>query len=273
MAEHDSRFEVAFGMASDVGHVRAHNEDNAYASPPVFLVADGMGGHARGDVAAAQIVEEFRASNSAQWFDSPSLHQVVERAAHQVAALQDGSAAPGSTLTGLGMTLVDGSPYCLVFNIGDSRTYLFEEDELEQLTVDHSRVQELVSAGQLTVEQARRHPQRNVITRALGAGMPDVPEVDQWLVPASSGQRFLCCSDGLHGEVEDAEIARVLRGAADPQSAAQRLVDSALEAGGRDNVTVIVVDVVSAAGAIGDEYTDADADAQTLPNAVLEAGS
>lgn len=265
MADTTAPFEVAYGVATDVGRVRKHNEDGWYANPPVFLVADGMGGHTRGDAAAAAIVQQFRLVEVNAWLTPQTLHATVEHAADDVAALSDDRGAPGSTLTGVGMTLVDGVPYWLVFNVGDSRTYLFQDDELEQITVDHSRVQELVAAGEITPDQARRHPHRNVITRALGAGLVDVPVVDQWLVPAVAGQRLLCCSDGLHGEVSDASIADAMRSKKAAQEVADSLVAAAVAAGGRDNVTVLIVDVIRAGRETEDDA--ADPDGRTLPNA------
>jgi protein phosphatase len=130
----------------------------------------------------------------------------------------------------------------MVFNVGDSRVYRLAAERVEQLTVDHSEVQELVLAGVLTPEQARSHPRRNVVTRALGGG-PDLA-ADHWLLPATRGDRFLMCSDGLFGELADAVIAPLLA-FPDPQRAAEALVAAANDAGGHDNVTALVVDVES----------------------------
>jgi len=145
----------------------------------------------------------------------------------------------------------------MVFNIGDSRVYRLSGDRLEQLTVDHSEVQELVLAGVITREQARTHPRRNVVTRALGSDAGLLP--DHWLLPAIGGDRYLICSDGLFSELPD-EVIRPLLAAGTPQRAAEALVAAANDAGGRDNVTAVVVDIDS---------DDDEADETTLPREFL----
>jgi protein phosphatase len=146
----------------------------------------------------------------------------------------------GTTATGLAAVEAAGGDHLMVFNVGDSRVYRLSRDRFEQLTVDHSEVQELVLAGVITREQARTHPRRNVVTRALGSDAG--PRTDHWLLPAISGDRYLICSDGLFSELPDEAILPLLA-AGDPQYAAQALVAAAVEAGGRDNVTVLVVDI------------------------------
>ncbi|MFI9006799.1 PP2C family protein-serine/threonine phosphatase [Actinosynnema sp. NPDC053489] len=146
----------------------------------------------------------------------------------------------GTTVTGLALVALAGSPHWVVFNIGDSRVYRFAAGALTLLTEDHSETAELVASGVLTPEEARTSPLRHVITRTLGSAWP--PEPDQWVFPAVGGTRFLLCSDGLTGELEDGEIAEVLRDAPDAQRAADELVRTAVAAGGRDNVTAVVVD-------------------------------
>jgi len=147
----------------------------------------------------------------------------------------------GTTVTGLaGLEAAGGGDQLMVFNIGDSRVYRLAGKHLEQLTVDHSEVQEMVLAGVITREQARTHPRRNVVTRALGSDSGLHP--DHWLRPAVSGDRYLICSDGLFGELTDDAI-RPLLAAGDPPRAAQALVAAADEAGGRDNITAVVVDI------------------------------
>jgi len=168
----------------------------------------------------------------------------------------------------------DGLPYWLVVNLGDSRTYRLAGTTFEQLSVDHSEVQELVESGELSVEQARQHPRRNIITRALGAGMRQEP--DFWLVPIEEGDRILVCSDGLTGEILDSRIAGILLDQPDPADAAHALVEAALSAGGRDNISVIVVDAWEVAGAEPDDVTGealADkAENDTIPRHLLEDG-
>ncbi|WP_433862295.1 PP2C family protein-serine/threonine phosphatase [Streptomyces sp. L7] len=149
----------------------------------------------------------------------------------------------GTTVTGIALTLSDGSPYWLVFNIGDSRVYSFRDGTLEQLTVDHSIVQELLDAGAITPAEAEVHPHSNVITRAVGFNEDPVP--DYFLFPIVAGSRLLVCSDGLTKELTEHGIRYYLGEGASPLDAAQQLMDAALGNGGRDNVTVVVVDVLA----------------------------
>ena len=236
---------VRAGSATDPGNVRDHNEDAFVASSPVFAVADGMGGHANGAEASALVARELAGLSSRSWLLAEDIHAAVERAAALVNALADNAAAaPGSTLSGVALAEQDGMPCWLVFNVGDSRTYRLQNGRLEQVTVDHTRVQELVDAGRLSVDQAQTHHQRNVITRAIGAGTVGVPQLDLSLLVAGREDRLLICSDGLTGELTEQLIAALLLDIRDPQSAAEALVREAVTAGGRDNVTVVVIDVL-----------------------------
>lgn len=227
---------------------RSMNEDSVFASFPVFLVADGMGGQASGDVASALAVESFRTLKGRALATVEGVEQSVERAFRAVRheAAWHG-AAGGTTLAGAVAVDVGGTAHWYVLNVGDSRTYLLDDGELQQVSVDHSVVQELVDAGAVDREAARTHPQRHVITRAIGAGEEHAP--DSWLLPAEPGQRLLVCSDGLSSELDDREIAGLLRATPSPSDAAASLVARALHAGGRDNVTVVVVDVDEVEGA------------------------
>jgi serine/threonine protein phosphatase PrpC len=148
----------------------------------------------------------------------------------------------GTTLSGIAVTGIAGVPHWAVFNVGDSRVYRYSESTLRQLTVDHSAVQELVDAGDLSDEDARYHPLRHVVTRSLGSA--PAPEPDIALYEAVPGERFLVCSDGLTNELDDPELSRILGEVRDPQAAADELVRLAVLAGGHDNVSVIVVDVL-----------------------------
>lgn len=223
------------------GMRRTVNEDSVFASFPVFLVADGMGGHASGDVASALAIEAFRSLKGRTLADVASVERAIERAFDDVTARSGEERSGGTTLSGAVLVDVDGVAHWLVVNVGDSRTYVLEGGSLEQVTIDHSVVQELVETGALGRAEARRHPQRHVITRALGAG--ERAPADAWLRPAERGQRLLVCSDGLSGEVDDAEIAEVLTTVESPAAAAAILLRRALDAGAPDNVSVIVVDV------------------------------
>ena len=223
------------------GMRRTVNEDSVFASFPVFVVADGMGGHAAGDVASALAVEAFRGLKGRALADVECVEASLEHAFEEVRARAADQEIGGTTLSGSVLVDVAGAAHWLVLNIGDSRTYLFERGALEQVTVDHSVVQELVETGALRRADARRHPHRNVITRALGAG--ERQPADAWLRPAERGQRLLVCSDGLTGEVDDAEIAAILGDVASPAAAAALLLRRALDAGAPDNVSIVVVDV------------------------------
>jgi PPM family protein phosphatase len=230
------------GVDTSVGRVRRVNEDSYLAVPPIYAVADGMGGHGSGDVASRLAVEVLALAVMLRpLFTEAVEHALVE--ANRVIIEHDGPNRMGTTITGLAGLETIGGDRLMVFNVGDSRVYRLAGDRIEQLTVDHSEVQELVLAGVLTREQARTHPRRNVVTRALGGG-PDLV-IDHWLLPAAGGDRFLICSDGLFGELLDEVIAPLLA-APNPQQAAEALVAAANDSGGRDNVTALVVDIVSA---------------------------
>jgi len=234
--------DIAFAVssASDRGHVREINEDSFVAVPPVFLVADGMGGHAFGDRASqaiARTLEDRLVRDSLPSVDS--VLAAVRDADGVVQQIGDDEMA-GSTLAGVALIGDAGGPAWMAFNIGDSRVYRFDA-ELRQLSVDHSAVQELVDDGVITAREASTHPERNIVTRAIGVGDLVVPDV--WLLPFGGDEYFLICSDGLTKEVDDASIAEILARPDDASSPADRLVTSALAAGGIDNVTAVVVRV------------------------------
>ncbi|HEY0641768.1 MAG TPA: protein phosphatase 2C domain-containing protein [Pseudonocardiaceae bacterium] len=232
------------GAASDRGVVRQANEDSYLVAEAVFAVADGMGGHAAGDVASELAVAALAEVTADRELTEEVLRKAVS-AANDAIRL-DGRKHPiragmGTTLTGLALVSVAGSPHWLVFNVGDSRVYRWWDGELTRLTVDHSEVEALVGSGELTLDEASRHPLSNVVTRALGTHLSVEPDV--WVFPPTPGERFLLCSDGLTLELTHERIAAVLGAEDDPQRAADTLVAEAVEAGGRDNVTVVVVDV------------------------------
>jgi PPM family protein phosphatase len=246
----------SYGAATSVGRVRKVNEDSYLAVPPLFAVADGMGGHGAGNVASRIAIEEMAACAALRPLFVEAVLTALEHANRHIIE-RDEANRMGTTATGLAALETAGSDHLMVFNIGDSRVYRLAGHRLEQLTVDHSEVQELVLAGVLTREQARTHPRRNVITRALGTDAGLNP--DHWLLPAVAGDRYLICSDGLFGELPDEVIAALLP-AGDPQTVAEALVTAANDAGGRDNVTAVVVDVDS---------DDDPADETTLPREAL----
>ncbi len=233
----DGLVEVSVGSATHCGHHRRVNEDSLLVLPHVYVVADGMGGHAAGDKASAILVEEMRRLAEGA-VEAGDVSEVLEQANVRVRTLADGGA--GTTVTAAIGVVDDGAPYWLVANLGDSRTYRLSEGRLEQVSVDHSVVQELLDRGVLDAAGAKRHPQRHVITRAVGS--PDTLRPDYWLLPAFDGHRLVLCSDGLTGEVDDDLIETALLQHADPQQAADALVALALDNGGHDNVTVVVID-------------------------------
>lgn len=239
--------EVRYAAATDVGLVREVNEDAHLAAPPVFLVADGMGGHAGGDVASAIVVEEFGALAGTAYDADTAVRAIAgaleacQRRIEEHAAGGVGRAAPGTTVAGV-LLVEHGDPAWLAFNLGDSRVYLVRGGELSQVSRDHSLVQDLVESGEITEEEVADHPERHVITRALG-GNGDT-DADLFWLGLDEVDRLLLCTDGVNGLVDDATIRRVLAEHADPGAAARALVAAALGAGGEDNATAVVVDVV-----------------------------
>jgi len=237
-----------WGAATDAGLIRRDNEDALLAQMPVFLVADGMGGHAAGEVAAALAVGQFATLAAGE---SDLGVETVARSIDEANRLVYETAASRSELRGMGTTVVGlalvtdrDQEVWLVFNVGDSRLYRLHDGELSQVTTDHSEVQELMERGAISSDSMRHHPDRNVITRALGVATAVEP--DFWLLPPVPGERFLLATDGLTGEIGDDDIRRTLSDEVEPAVAATRLVELALQAGGHDNVTVVVVDVVAA---------------------------
>jgi len=241
----DDTLVLSWGSSSHVGRRRKVNEDGYLAGGGVFLVADGMGGHDAGEVASAVALETLSELQDQHSVDADRVAELVQLAQSRVRAIDTGPTGrgAGTTLTGALVSEQDDVPYWLFVNVGDSRTYLMSGGVLDQVSVDHSEVQELVDAGMLTAQEARRHPRRNVVTRALGADSSPAP--DFRYVPVAAGDRLLVCSDGLTVELTDERIARVLLEHPDPQRAAGRLVEEAVAAGGRDNITVVVVDVTN----------------------------
>lgn len=244
---------IDYGSYSDVGAVRAENQDRALVAPPVFVVADGMGGH-RGGAEAAQTVVDELALLAGTAVTTAQVQDRLQAANDAIAAsAPEAFAPPGTTLTGALLTAVDGAPYWMVINVGDSRTYLWRGAALEQITVDHSEVQELVDAGRITAAEAETHPQRNVITRAVGIG-PTV-QADLWMIPVRPGDRLLACSDGVTKELSGATIAGLLGAPVDSARAAHDLVAAAVAAGGSDNATAVVVTVLDDPAASLDDDT------------------
>jgi protein phosphatase len=248
---------LAWGVATDTGRKRAHNEDSLVAAGTVFAVADGMGGHAAGDVASDAVVTRLAAIAESGFVEPEAVVEALREATVDIShAIDERELGVGTTVTGAALTLHDGHPYWAVFNVGDSRLYLFEHNVITQVTVDHSVVQELVTAGLISAHDAEHHPDSNVVTRAVGFNTEPLP--DFWLLPVARGSRLLLCSDGLTREVTELRLRLHLAAGLDAQETALALVDAALAAGGRDNVTAIVVDVLGSEGGTGDAIEDED---------------
>ncbi|OKL48286.1 hypothetical protein BSR28_00830 [Boudabousia liubingyangii] len=245
----------AVGVVTDPGRRRPHNEDAYLAQAPWFLVADGMGGHQSGALASSAVVRAFTEVKRRVPVSERTLRKCLNAAARYTDQLSTQTFdAPGSTVSGLvfGSSATSETKtvdQLLVFNEGDSRTYRFVGGQLEQITTDHSQVQELVDAGLMTPQEARVSTSRNVITRALGAMSGPYAHADIFTIPVRVGDRFLICSDGLSDELEDQQIRALLLEHEDPQEAAHRLTKAALNAGGKDNITVLVLDLLAGAGA------------------------
>ena len=224
---------------TDVGRQRNANEDDLFAAadPGLFAVADGMGGARAGEVAAKAAVEQLAGLEEKHEVGERELATVVEEAnrrIHELSRSDEALAGMGTTMTAVSV----GDGEVAIAHVGDSRAYRLRDDELERLTHDHSLVDEMVRAGRLTPEEAEVHPQRSIITRALGPE-PQV-EVERMTYPARSGDVYLICSDGLTTMVPEDAIADILRGRSSLQQAAEDLVRVANEAGGKDNVTVVL---------------------------------
>ncbi len=241
----DEHVTLAWAAVTDVGRRRQANEDSLIVRPPVFAVADGMGGHSAGDRASAAAVDRLNELADREDVDRGVVGDALTRAAQDIDDLAEHLAlGAGTTVTGAVLDVAADDPAFVVFNVGDSRVYSFEGNDLAQVTHDHSVVQELVDAGIIAADDAEGHPESNVVTRALG--FREVPRPDYWRVPIRPGLRLLLCSDGLTKELTADRLRLHLAARLSAIETAGALVDAALAAGGRDNVTVIVIDVLEA---------------------------
>ena len=237
--QHAKGAAIAFGSRTDVGLVREHNEDSLTVTPPLFAVADGMGGHAAGEVASEIAIQTLQA-HAPQTADGDDLARAVVEANRAIIRGANeglGRRGMGTTMTA---AILEGSRL-VIAQVGDSRAYLLHQGQLQLITRDHSLMTELIESGQITPEQAKTHPQRSVITRALGSDPKTLPDIYE--ISVEEGDRLLLCSDGLSGMVDDSLLESTLIRISNPQKCADALVDEALAAGGHDNVTAIVVDV------------------------------
>jgi serine/threonine protein phosphatase PrpC len=235
---------IEVGSATDIGRVRERNEDSILVDPPLYVVADGMGGHRGGQVAsrvALETMEELSTEGRG------SLAEQVRRANRTVwdRSVED------EQLSGMGTTLtaarIEGAS-ALIAHVGDSRAYMLRDGELRQLTTDHTLVARMVRSGEITEAEADVHPHKNVLTRALGTD--EEVEVDEDSITLADGDRLLLCSDGLTGMVTEDQIQAILENSEQPQQAADRLVKAANRAGGIDNISVVVIDAIGEEGEI-----------------------
>lgn len=236
-----SRNRQGWVALTDVGRVRTHNEDAVLASPPLFVVADGLGGHEAGEVASSIAVETLR-DHAPRRADASALARAVRAANQEVLR----AAREGIGRTGMGTTMTAAiieETRVVLAQVGDSRAYLLRDSTLTRLTQDHSMVADMIRGGQLTEAEARVHPHRSVITRALGTD-PDMTS-DTFEVDGEPGDRLLLCSDGLTGMLTDDRIAQILGGYRDPSTAGHALIDAANESGGQDNISVVIVDLAN----------------------------
>jgi PPM family protein phosphatase len=245
---------VEYAGRTDVGRQRSANEDDLVLAPPFFAVADGMGGAKAGEVASAMATEVFEGERDSDEPPEVQLARMLREAnrrIHDLAVSDESHRGMGTTLTAAKVT---GDEISLA-HVGDSRAYRMRDGELEQLTKDHSLVAELERSGQITAEAAEHHPQRSIITRALGPE-PDV-EVDTYTLTGREGDVFLLCSDGLTSMISDEEIGSILRSAENLDAAADALVRAANQSGGKDNITVVLFRVGEAGrdGVPGEDET------------------
>jgi protein phosphatase len=241
-SEDGSTLELAWAGATHTGRRRDINQDALLTQFPLFVVADGMGGHLGGEIASSRTVERLRGVVEEGSVTPKTIEKGLSRAVKDIGAhpeaTDDGT---GTTLTGVYLDESETPPHWVTLNIGDSRVYLLREGAIAQVTTDHSVVQELVAAGRLSPEEAENHPYGNVITRAVGPSESVTP--DYVRLDIADGDRFVICSDGLTKELTDYGIQHFLTENADPADAVTAMLDAALENGGRDNITVIVLDV------------------------------
>ncbi len=237
-------FQGSSAAVSHTGKVRANNQDSGFAGSNLFVVADGMGGHAGGDVASSLAIGRIAALDHS-FGSTADAEQALRQALTDTAADIIEAVGTRPELAGMGTTvsaLLMVDDYAVIAHIGDSRIYLFRDGDLTQITTDHTFVQRLVDSGRITPEEARYHPRRSVLMRVLG-DMDAHPEIDSFVMPTRAGDRWLLCSDGLSGVVEDAHTAKVLAAGHAPGRTADQLLKLALDAGAPDNVTVVIVDV------------------------------
>lgn len=235
--------ELSWAANTEVGRRREVNQDAVLADYPLFVVADGMGGHLGGEIASASTVDRLRAVVATGPVSTKNIEKALSRAVKDIVAHPETTdEGTGTTLTGVYLETQTDEPHWVTLNIGDSRVYLLRDGEIVQVTTDHSVVQELIAAGRLSPEEAENHPYGNVITRAVGPS--DSVKPDYLRLDVLDGDRFVICSDGLTKELTDFGIRHFLEANADPAAAVEAMMAAALENGGRDNISIVVLDVI-----------------------------
>ncbi|MFE7846496.1 PP2C family protein-serine/threonine phosphatase [Microbacterium sp. NPDC057407] len=257
---------LSWAAVTDTGRRREVNQDAVFAAFPLFVVADGMGGHVGGEIASASTIDRLKPLAESGAVTPKAIEKALAKAVKDIAAhpeaTDDGT---GTTLTGVYLDTSGDAAHWVTLNIGDSRVYLVRDGSIIQITTDHSVVQELIASGRLSPEEAENHPYGNVITRAVGPSEGVTP--DYVRLDVARGDRFVICSDGLTKELTDYGIRHFLDENPDPADAVQAMLDAALENGGRDNITIIVLDVGD-----GDVHDD-DINDDTAPRSGDASGS
>ncbi len=256
---------LTWAGVTDTGRRRDNNQDAFLAQYPLFVVADGMGGHAGGEIASQSTIARLQDVVDSGAVGTAAIEDALSQAVSDIAAHPETTdEGTGTTLTGVFFDVSDDEPRWISLNIGDSRVYLLRDERLVQVTTDHSVVQELISSGRLSAEEAESHPYSNVITRAVGASELTPP--DYLGIEVQDGDRFVICSDGLTKELTDYGIQHFLREESDPAVAADAMLAAALENGGRDNVTLIIVQVERIGHSLPADETSAES-SSTAENA------
>ena len=238
----DGTLELQWAEVTHRGRRRGVNQDAVLALYPMFIVADGMGGHIGGEIASTSTIERLRTVAQKGEVTARAIEKALGRAVADIDSHPEATdEGTGTTVTGVYLDLAGDEPTWVTLNIGDSRVYLFRGESLAQITTDHSVVQELIAAGRLSPEEAENHPYGNVITRAVGPSDGVAP--DYVRLEVNDGDRFVVCSDGLTKELTDYGILHFLMQNEDPADAVDAMLEAALENGGRDNISIIVLNV------------------------------
>lgn len=265
IAVEDGTLELTWAAETHTGNRREANQDALLAAFPLFIVADGMGGHIGGEIASQSAVDRLRAVAESGSVSAVTIEAALDRAVEDIASHPETTdEGTGTTVTGVFVEMRDGEVNWVTLNIGDSRVYLLRDGRIAQITTDHSVVQELIAAGRLSPEEAENHPYGNVITRAVGPSSSVTP--DYVRLDVLNHDRFVICSDGLTKELTDYGIQHFLQQFDDPAAAVSAMLEAALENGGRDNISLIVLNAARTdAAAVDDSGTEEPSSGQSSP--------